>query len=136
MEEKIRRKAIKRYLNGEEPVSIYKDIGRSKQWFFKWLRRYKTGKNDWFKNHSRAPKTNPNRIPDSERQRIIKTRKRLESEPFAQVGASAIKWELKKAGDPFPSDSTINRVLKNEDLIKKKRLRSQGGGLSLFCRSA
>ena len=38
---------------------------------------------------------------------------------FAQVGTSAIKWELHKSGDSFPSDSTIKRVLKSEGLVKK-----------------
>ncbi len=125
MKEEIRKEAIRRYRNGEKPVSIYKNLKRSKQWFFKWRKRYQTGIQDWYKDRSRAPKTNPYRISDGERQRIIETRRWLESEPFAQVGASAIKWELKKTGKPFPSDSTINRVLKSEDLVKKNRLRSQ-----------
>jgi hypothetical protein len=35
------------------------------------------------------------------------------------VGVSAIKSELSKAGLSFLSDSTINRILKCEDLVKK-----------------
>lgn len=34
-EEKLRIKAIKRYLGGEEPSSIYRDLNRSKSWFFR-----------------------------------------------------------------------------------------------------
>ena len=125
MDEEIRQIAIKRYLKGEKPKTIYTDLNRTKQWFFKWLSRYQSGEKDWYKDQSRAPKSRPTKIDDSEKQRIIETRKRLESEPFAQTGASAIKWELKKSGFDFPSDRTINRVLKREGLVKKNSIRSQ-----------
>ena len=136
MEEDLRKTAIGRYLQGETPKSIYKDLNRSKKWFFKWLVRYKSGRKNWYKDQSKAPYRRPNRIDDVERQRIIATRKRLESEPYAQTGASAIKWELRQSGHHFPSDRTIHRVLKREGLIKKKRLHPQRGRVSIFSRGA
>lgn len=126
-EEKIRLNAIQRYLNGEKAKTIYSDLKRSKKWFFKWLKRYQSGQKDWYKDQSRAPRNSPNRILSEQRQQIINVRKRLESEPFSQVGVSAIKWELHKSGNNIPSDRTINRILKAEDLIKKNCLRSQRG---------
>ena len=120
MEQKTRKQAIERYIKGESPKSIYTDLNRSKNWFFKWLRRYKTGNNDWHKSRSRSPKRMPSAIGEVEKQRIISVRTQLESQKFAQIGASAIKWELSKSGFDFPSDRTINRVLKREGLIKKK----------------
>ena len=126
METESRKKAIQRYLKGEKPKTIYTDYKRSKKWFFKWLRRYQTGQKDWYKDQSRAPLKRPSSIDDSEKQRIIQIRKKLESEAFAQTGASAIKWELKKSGFEFPSDRTINRVLKREGLVKKNSIRPQG----------
>ena len=48
MEKKIRKIAIKRYLNGESPKSTYTDLKRSKRWLFKWLNRYKTGDANWY----------------------------------------------------------------------------------------
>ena len=120
MEQKTRKQAIERYIKGESPKSIYTDLNRSKNWFFKWLRRYKTGNNDWHKGRSRSPKRMPSAIGEVEKQRIISVRTQLESQKFAQIGASAIKWELSKSGFDFPSDRTINRVLKREGLIKKK----------------
>lgn len=126
MEEKIRQIAIQRHLKGEKPKTIYTDLNRSKQWFFKWLNRYQSGENGWYKDQSRAPKSHPKTIGDPEKQRIIEIRQRLESEPFAQTGASAIKWELRKSGFGFPSDRTINRVLNREGLVKKNFIRSQG----------
>jgi putative transposase len=121
METIIRKQAIERYIKGEAPKLIYTDLGRSKNWFFKWLRRYKSGDANWYKDKSKAPKHSPTVISTTDKQRIISTRRQLESQKFAQIGASAIKWELSKSGFDFPSDRTINRVLKREGLIKKKR---------------
>lgn len=125
MEQNARKLAIDRYLKGESPKSIYTDLDRSKNWFFKWLKRYKTGTPNWYKGKSRAPKRMPTAIGEVEKQRIISVRSQLESQKFAQIGASAIKWELSKSGFDLPSDRTINRVLKREGLIKKKPVRSQ-----------
>jgi transposase len=126
MEQELRKKAIERYVKGESPKSIYTDLKRSKNWFFKWLKRYKSGDPYWYRAQSRAPKRHPTAISSVEKQRIISTRLQLESQKFAQIGPSAIKWELFKAGDSLPSDSTIKRVLKREGLIKKNSLHSQG----------
>ncbi len=125
MEQELRKKAIKRFLKGESSKFIYKDLGRSKSWFFKWLKRYQTDDSDWYKDRSRAPINRPKELNAIDKQRIISTRIRLESQKFAQVGASAIKWELTKSGFGFPSDSTIKRVLKHEGLIKKNFVHSQ-----------
>jgi transposase len=126
VETEQRKKAIQRYVQGDKPKAIYTDLKRSKKWFFKWLQRYQTGEKDWYKDQSRAPKNSPKRISGTDKQRIIEVRKKLESQLFAQTGASAIKWELSKSGFNFPSDRTINRVLKREGLVKKNFLRSQG----------
>jgi transposase-like protein len=134
-EEEIRQDAIQRHiLGGEPPKEICKSLNRSKQWLFKWLKRYKTGAADWYKEQSRTPKTSPSGISPEAKERIILTRQHLEASPYAQIGVSAIKWELKKLGLPFPSDRTINRVIKNEGLVKKNSLCSQGSRIPLFHR--
>jgi len=114
LETELRKTAIQRYLLGEKPKAIYTDLKRSKKWFFKWLKRYQSGDPDWYKDQSRAPRTRPTELGETEKQRIISVRQRLESQKFAQTGVSAIKWELSKSGFSFPSDRTINRVLKRE----------------------
>jgi hypothetical protein len=121
-EEEIRCKAIDRFKNGQPPKAIYEDLGRTKQWFFKWLKRYQSGDTYWYRSRSRAPRSKPNQINEVERQRIISIRQRLQRQSFAQIGVSAIKWELHKAGVSIPSDRTINRVLKQEGLVKKNFL--------------
>jgi transposase-like protein len=127
MEQELRKQAIERYLKGEPPKSIYLDLNRSKNWFFKWLKRYQSGEPNWYEDHSQAPRKRPKAISDTDRKRIIETRLQLESQKYAQTGPSAIKWELTKAGQPLPSDSTIKRVLRQEGLIKKNSIRPQGG---------
>ena len=134
-EQQLRKKAIERYLQGESPKAIYSDINRSKNWLFKWLKRYRSGEPEWFQGKSRAPQNSPRAIGEIEKQRIISTRKKLEAQRFAQVGASAIKWELSKSGYDLPSDRTINRVLKREGCIKKNFICSQRCRVSVFFRS-
>ncbi|KPK03076.1 MAG: hypothetical protein AMJ56_20070 [Anaerolineae bacterium SG8_19] len=126
MEQELRKQAIQRYQNNEKPKAIYTDLNRSKYWFFKWLKRYKSGDPDWYKDQSRAPHSQPTALKEIDKQRIISVRERLESLKFAQTGASAIKWEMSKSGFSFPSDRTINRVLKREGLVKKNCLCCQG----------
>jgi len=135
MEEQVRKNAIERYLKGELPKTIYSELNRSKEWFFKWLKRFRSGSSDWYKDRSRAPLRRPKSISANDRQRIISIREHLDSLRFAQTGVSAIKWELTKSGCGFPSDSTINRVLKREGLIKKNGLHSQGSRVSVLYRS-
>ncbi len=135
MEQDLRKQAVERYLKGESPKSIYCDLDRSKNWFFKWLKRYQSGEPNWYEEQSRAPLKRPKAISDTDRKRIIETRLHLESQKYAQTGPSAIKWELTKAGHPLPSDSTIKRVLRQEGLIKKNSIHPQRGRVSLFQRS-
>ena len=132
MEQDLRQKAINLYLKGGSPKSIYLDLNRSKNWFFKWLKRYQTGDPDWHKDKSRVPKKKPTAISEIDKQRIISVRTRLDLQKFAQIGASAIKWELSKSGFGFPSDRTINRVLKQEGLVKKNFVHSQRYRISVF----
>ncbi len=132
MEQDLRKQAIERYLKGESPKSIYCGLDRSKNWFFKWLKRYQSGEPNWYKDQSRAPINRPKAISDTDRKRITETRLHLESQKYAQTGPSAIKWELTKAGHPLPSDSTIKRVLRQEGLIKKNTIHPQRGRVSLL----
>jgi len=132
MEQEQRKKAVNRYLKGESPKTIYTDLKRSKYWFFKWLKRYQTGEPEWYKGKSRVPLNRSTQLGEIEKQRIISTRQRLESEKFAQIGVSAIKWELSKSGYSLPSDRTINRVIKREGLIKKNFVYSKRRRIPVF----
>lgn len=135
-EETLRNMAVKQYLQGKDPVSIYREMGRSKKWFFKWLRRYRSGAADWYRDQSKAPQSHPRQISPEMRKLIVNVRTQLERNIYAQIGAFAIKWEFKKLGLTPPSDSTISRTLRREGLIKKNFLSPQRGRVSLFQRTS
>ncbi len=135
MEQKLRITAIERHIKGETPKAIYTDLNRSKNWFFKWLKRYKSGDREWYKSKSRAPKRSSAAISEIDKQRIVAVRSKLESQKFAQIGASAIKWEMSKSGFEAPSDRTINRVLKREGLVKKNSVRPKRRRVPIFQRT-
>ncbi len=119
-EEQLRIEAIKRYLAGEAPSSIYKDLNRSKVWFFKWLKRYQQSTHQWYKALSRAPRSSPRVLDPYTEKLIIRIRKTLEATKYAQIGAGAISWELTKLDITPPPVWTINRVLKRNHLITKR----------------
>jgi len=132
-EELLRKMAMEQLLKGKCPASIYGDLGRSRQWFYKWLHRYQSGQDDWFKDESRAPH-HPHRTSEDTQKLVTNIRLQLEENPFAQIGVSAIQWELRKLGVTPPPDWTINRILKREGLVKKNSLHPQGSGIPLFPR--
>lgn len=118
-EEYARILAVQRFCRGESPKSIYTSLGRSKGWFFKWVKRYKTGGDQWFKDHSRQPLCSPNKTPDEIEKIICLTRKRLQEKSLF-CGPQAISWQLKDDGiNQLPSISTIKRILKKHGLNSK-----------------
>ena len=119
-ESEIRKQAISRYENGESPKQIYQSLGKSKKWFFKWLKRYKLGEDNWSEELSRRPHHSKEKIDETMEQAIIDTRKKLETTLYAQIGALNIKWHLEKQGLAPPPISTINKVLKRNSLVKKR----------------
>ena len=133
-EEDLRKMAIEEFLKGKSPTSVYRDLGRSRPWFYKWLHRYQSGEDEWFQDDSKAPH-HPNKTPEDTQRLVTNLRHQLEENPFAQVGVSAIQWEFRKLGIPPPPDWTINRILKREGLVKKNCLYPQRGGIPLLPRT-
>lgn len=130
-EETLRQMAITQYLQGKKPISIYQELGKTKPWFFKWLKRYRSGDEYWFRDLSKAPLSQFNQTPADTRNLIVSIRNGLDSS-YAQIGVTAIRWECQKLGLSLPSDSTINRILKREDLVKKNTLSPERDRISLF----
>jgi len=118
-EKQLREEAIKRYENGESPKAIYQSTGKGKTWFFKWLQRYQSNGVDWAKSKSCCPHHTPNKTIKSMEQAVIDTRKSLEKELYAQIGAFNISWQLSRQGVTPPPIPTINKILKRNDLIRK-----------------
>ena len=53
-------------------------------------------------------------------QAIIDTRRKLEATLYAQIGALNIRWHLEKQGLEAVPISTINKVLKRGNLVRKR----------------
>lgn len=120
-EHDIRKEAIDRFVRGESPKQIYTELGRSKPWFFKWVKRYRSGDPHWFEDLSNSPTHQRNRIPEELERQIVQIRTELQNTKYAQIGANAINWQLqRKKLAPVPV-ATINRVIKRHDLTKKKK---------------
>ena len=126
--ESLRKEAIRRHIGGEKPSRIYKDLHRSKSWVFKWIKRYQEGGDHWYKEFPRAPKSPYRKVDQNMEQLIINIRRRLEETKYAQIGAGAIAWEIRKLDIEPPAVWTINRVLKRNHLIKKQEKGYQSKG--------
>ena len=102
-EEEERINAIQRYLEGEKPVEIYGSTERSKRWFNKWLSRYKTGREGWYKDLPKKAIVIPNKTDEHIEQAIANIRKSLmdgtaDFARYFRVGAEAIPFQIEELG--------------------------------------
>lgn len=91
--EQDRQVAIQRGLAGESPESIWRSLGYSKQWFYKWLQRYLAGTDDWYRSRSCRPQSQPSKTSSHVEATVLAVRDRLRKEGIF-FGAQAILWEL------------------------------------------
>jgi len=139
VEEEERMEAIQRCFEGEKPVEIYRSLGRSKHWFYRWLARYKTGHKKWYKDQPKRAKVIPHKTSKRIEQVVVNTRKTLmdgteDSTRYSCVGAEAVQFHMEELGykpSEIPSLSTIKRIIKRNKLRankpkRYKRVRSKG----------
>jgi putative transposase len=111
-----RHQAIKLRLAGHSVEYICQTLGRSREWFHTWWRRYQAMGIAGLYDLTRANHQPPRIAPDLERS-ILSIRRRLESQQHPQtryslIGAGAILAELKALHvRPLPCERTIERVL-------------------------
>jgi len=55
IDEEERIEAIKRHIEGERSGKIYRNLGKSKPWFMKWWKRYRTGNKEWYRTYADQP---------------------------------------------------------------------------------
>ena len=121
-EEQARREAVRRVLGGEPVSAVARSMDRSEPWVRKWVGRYDPSDDGWAAARSRAPKTVANRTDTETEALVVKVRKRLAADPWAQVGSSAIAWELVKLGvDDPPPLRTIERILARHNVARRSR---------------
>jgi len=126
-ERQLRQEAITRFNTGESPKEIYQSLGKGKTWFFKWIKRSQNDGENWSQEKSRKPHHIPKKINKAMEQTVIDIRKQLEKEPYAQIGALTINWHLQQQGQNALPISTINNVIKRNNLTsKRKRYQPKG----------
>jgi putative transposase len=131
IEEQERIEAVNRYIMGEKPSNICRDTNRPEKWLFKWVKRFKTGDDEWYRSQSRAPKKQGRETCKEIERAVVSIRKTLmdgnENESkYLGVGADAIQYRMDKLGfskDEIPSVSTIKRIVKKHNLKVNKRER-------------
>ena len=112
----LRGTAIDLFINGHKPTGICRQLNRSRTWFYNTLARYRQEGREGLRSRSRAPHHVHNRTPSHMEAAIVRLRKLILSggDPelrYANIGADALAYELKRAGITPPSRATINRIL-------------------------
>src|SRR6266540_6123604 len=111
-EQELRSEPVRRRLAGESPAEIARSLGRTRQWVAKWVRRQEgAGTREWAAGAKRGPARAPSRTPAETEALVLAVRERLVANPWAQVGAEAIAWELRKLGVEPPPRRTIERIV-------------------------
>jgi len=127
-EEALRQQAILLYQQGKKVSTIAKEIGHSRQWVHKWIKRYDAQSNNWSASHSHAPHNSSQKLPSLTEELVVATRKQLDESPYLESGAHAIWHTMSKRGQSPPSISTINRILSKHGLTNQK-VRYQKSGI-------
>ena len=123
-EEILRQEVVRLRLLGESVNSISEQLNRSRQWVHKWLKKHnQTSDTEWYKSGSNIPKTIVRKTSESQEQAVIEIRRRLSNQPYAQTGAISILYEFERLGIPPPSVTTINRILKRNNLIESSKVK-------------
>lgn len=136
-----RQEAIRRHQSGEKPTTIYRCLGKSKSWFYKWVNRYASPgeppqvSQDPLADRSRVPVHQPARTAAEWEAAVLKTRRSLVAQAtvetrYSPSGAKSIQWELLRLGYPeeeLPAERTIYHILRRHDEPKARRARRQKG---------
>jgi len=102
-------------------------LDRSEQWVRKWWRRFEQGGWQALAGKSHAPHRHGTEIPEAVKQAVRQTRSELEAEAatgegLKYIGSLAIRTRLKQKGiRPLPSNSSIERILREAGMTRLKR---------------
>ncbi len=118
-----RKEAVRRRHMGESVASICRELNVSRKWFYKWYNRYQSNDSNWHQDQSKAPKHQPHKIDNEVERLVLKVREQLEKTKYAQIGATAIAWQIQKLGCSPPPIWSINRILKRNGKIRPKEKR-------------
>ena len=113
--------------SGKSVRQATRELGRALSWGYKWQARYKQEGWAGVKERSRAPEHVSRKTAEPMRQAILRIRSKLEAEAqqadkLGYIGGRAIRARLpSKEGQPVPSVSTIERILRQTGLTKPRQ---------------
>lgn len=119
----LRKEAVRRFLAGENKVSIGKALGKSRFWVHRWVERYDPAKpEESLQDRSSAPQDPHREWSDEVITQVLNIRRRrVEAQEAGEgvlIGAEAIHFELDALGvNPVPPVRTIHYWLKQAGLI-------------------
>lgn len=115
LEERLRwvMPVIKKEARLKDIIAVCPHSGRSLK---RWLSVYRHGGEEALKPRSTRPKTQPNETPIRIKEEVIALRKKT------RLCALKLHWRLGKHGITLPK-STIAKILKDEGLVRKYRVR-------------
>jgi hypothetical protein len=110
--EEERIEAVNRYIMGDKPSNICRDTNRSEKWLFTWVKRFKTGEEEWYKSQSNAPKKHGRKTRKDIESTSVNLRKALmegneHESKYLGVGADAVQYRMEKLG--FSNDPAFRR---------------------------
>ena len=120
MEEQLRKQAVTMVGQGVSVTEVARQLGKSRQWVYKWIERSSTGEYDWSISHSTTPHSIANKTHKDIESAVIRTRRALDADPHRESGAYPIMHELRRQGIEPPSVATINRILRKHGLTRSK----------------
>jgi putative transposase len=119
-EETVRRIAIAWFEQGESPSEIWRRLGRSRRWFFKWLARYRAEGPAALQGRSRAHRAHPRTSPPAVRAKVLELR-----EAHAGWGERTIARALPShLSGPRPAPATVGRILRAAGATRRTRART------------
>ena len=99
----LRKRCVQLRAEGKNVTQIHRQLNRTRDWVYKWLKRAQSGQPDWYLDQSRAPRNKPGKIGKELEQAIVNSRIKLAKRDtpdtkYAFCGAVAIHQELDKLG--------------------------------------
>lgn len=127
-EEALRKQAIALHQQGKKVADIAREVDRTRQWVYKWTKRYDALSDSWSASRSHAPHKSTCKVSSIVEEQVVATRKLLDESPYLESGAYAIRHTMQEQGLVPPSVATINRILSKRGLTTKK-VRYQKSGI-------
>ena len=77
IDEQERIDAVNRYIKGDKPANICREMNRSKKWLFKWVNQFKTGDEGWYRSRSKVPRNHGRQTDEAIETAVVSIRKAL-----------------------------------------------------------